>query len=290
MFQFQLILSGLALGCIYSLVALGYNITFTTSKTLNFAQGSAMMLGAVATLLLVVDLGWPWPAAIAGAVVLLAGFGLALERLAVRPFLRRGSMAWVMSTLAVGIILENVALLVFGKSPRGLPTALARDPVQIAGAGIYPLELLIPAVVLAVALGARAFYGSTMLGRALRATAFDREAALAVGIDFNRMVGLSYALSSVLAAIGGVLIGPLIGVSSSMGFLIGLKAFAVAIIGGLEQPAGVVIAGLLYGVAENLVGGHFGSSAKEIFGFSLVILVLFTRPAGLFGRTTLRRV
>lgn len=288
--MFQLILSGLALGCIYSLVALGYTITFTTSKTLNFAQGSAMMLGAVATLILVVDLGWPWPLGIAGAVVLLALFGLALERLAVRPFLRRGSMAWVMSTLAVGIILENVALLVFGKSPRGLPTTLARDPVQIAGAGIYPLELLIPAVVLAVALGARAFYGSTMLGRALRATAFDREAALAVGIDFNRMVGLSYALSSVLAAIGGVLIGPLIGVSSSMGFLIGLKAFAVAIIGGLEQPAGVLVASLIYGVAENLVGGHFGSSAKEIFGFSLVILVLFTRPAGLFGRTSLRRV
>jgi branched-chain amino acid transport system permease protein len=288
--MFQLILSGLALGCIYSLVALGYNITFTTSKTLNFAQGSAMMLGAVATLLLVVDLGWPWPAAIAGAMALLAGFGLALERLAVRPFLRRGSMAWVMSTLAVGIILENVALLVFGKSPRGLPSSLARDPVRIAGAGIYPLELLIPAVVLAVALGARAFYGSTMLGRALRATAFDREAALAVGIDFNRMVGLSYALSSVLAAIGGVLIGPLIGVSSHMGFLIGLKAFAVAIIGGLEQPAGVVLAGLVYGVAENLVGGHFGSSAKEIFGFSLVILVLFTRPTGLFGRAAVRRV
>jgi branched-chain amino acid transport system permease protein len=287
---FQLILSGLALGCIYALVALGYTITFATSKTLNFAQGSAMMLGAVATLIFVVDLGWPWPLAIAGAMMLLGGFGLALERLAVRPFLRRGSMAWVMSTLAVGIVLENIALLLFGKMPRGLPSSLARDPIQIAGAGIYPLELLIPLVVVAVALGARAFYGATMLGRALRATAFDREAALAVGIDFNRMVSLSYALSSMLAAIGGVLIGPLIGVSSSMGFLIGLKAFAVAIIAGLEYPAGVVLAGLLYGVTENLVGGFFGSSAKEIFGFSLVILVLFTRPAGIFGRTTLRRV
>jgi branched-chain amino acid transport system permease protein len=288
--MFQLVLSGLALGCIYSLVALGYSLTFTTSKTLNFAQGSAMMLGAVTTLILVVDWGWPWPLGIAGSVLLLAIFGLALERLAVRPFVRRGSMGWVMSTLAVGIIIENVALLVFGKSPRGLPTPLAQDPVKIAGAGIYPLELLIPVVVLAVALGARSFYGATMLGRALRATAFDREAALAVGIDFNRMVGLSYVFSSMLAAIGGVLIGPLIGVSSSMGFLIGLKAFAVAIVGGLEQPAGVLVASLAYGVAENLVGGYFGSSAKEIFGFSLVILVLFTRPAGLFGRTSLRRV
>ena len=288
--MFQLILSGLALGCVYSLVALGYHITFMTSRTLNFAQGSAMMLGAVTALILVVDFGWPTPIAMIAAILVLGIFGLALERLAVRPFVLRGSMAWVMSTLAVGIIVENVVLLVFGKSPRGLPNALAQDPVTIAGAGIYPLELLIPLVVLGVALGARLFYGGTMLGRALRATAFDREASLAVGIDVNRMVGLSYALSSMLAAVGGVLIGPLIGVSSHMGFLIGLKAFAVAIVGGLEHPVGILIASLAYGVMENLVGGYFGSSAKEIFGFSLVIVVLFVRPTGLFGRTTLRRV
>jgi branched-chain amino acid transport system permease protein len=288
--MFQLVLSGLALGCVYSLVALGFHITFMTSRTLNFAQGSAMMLGAVTALILVVDFGWPTPLAMVAAILLLGVFGLALERLAVRPFVQRGSMAWVMSTLAVGIIVENVVLLVFGKSPRGLPNVLALDPVTIAGAGIYPLELLIPVVVLGVALGARLFYGATMLGRALRATAFDREASLAVGIDVNRMVGLSYALSSMLAAVGGVLIGPLIGVSSSMGFLIGLKAFAVAIVGGLEHPVGILIASLAYGVMENLIGGHFGSSAKEIFGFSLVILVLFVRPTGLFGRTSLRRV
>jgi branched-chain amino acid transport system permease protein len=288
--MFQLILSGLALGCIYSLVALGYHITFMTSRTLNFAQGSAMMLGAVTCLILVVDLGWPAPLAIVIAILVLGLFGLGLERLAVRPFVQRNSMAWVMSTLAVGIIVENLALLVFGKMPRGLPSSLARDPVTLAGAGIYPLELLIPVVVLGVALSARLFYGGTMLGRALRATAFDRDAALAVGIDVNRMVGLSYALSSMLAAIGGVLIGPLIGISSSMGFLIGLKAFAVAIIGGLEHPVGILIASLAFGVTENLVGGYFGSSAKEIFGFSLVILVLLLRPTGLFGRTTLRRV
>jgi branched-chain amino acid transport system permease protein len=288
--MFQLVVSGIALGCVYGLVALGYTLTFTTSRTLNFAQGSAMMLGAVTALMLIVDHHWPWPLAVVAAVVLLAAFGLALERFAVRPFLHRGSMAWVMSTLAVGIIVENAALLVFGKSPRGLPTALAQEPVRIAGAGVYPIELLIPAVVLFVAVAARGLYASTMLGRALRATAFDREAALAMGINFNRMVGLSYALSSALAAVGGVLIGPLIGVSSHMGFLIGLKAFAVAIVGGLEHPTGVLAASLLYGVAENLVGGALGSSAKEIFGFSLVIVVLYTRPAGLFGRTRLRRV
>lgn len=288
--MFQLVLSGLALGCIYSLVALGYHVTFTTSKTLNFAQGSAMMLGAVTALILIADHHWPVPLAIAAAIVLLGIFGLVLERLAVRPFVRRRSMAWVMSTLAVGIVIENAALLVFGKLPRGFPSVLARNPIWIGDAGIYPLELVIPLVVLVVVGGARAFYAATMLGRALRATAFDREASLAMGIDTDRMVGLSYAFSSMLAALGGVLIGPLTGVSSSMGFLIGLKAFAVAIVGGLEHPVGILVAGLGYGMAENLVGGYFGSSAKEIFGFGLVILVLCTRPAGLFAARTLRRV
>src|SRR5262249_23820061 len=169
--MFQLVLSGLALGCIYSLVALGYHITFLTSRTLNFAQGSAMMLGAVTCLILVVDLGWPMPLAAAAAIMTLGAFGFVLDSLAVRPFVRRGSMAWVMSPLAVGIIVENLAQVVFGKVPRGLPSELAREPVTIAGAGIYPLELLIPVVVLAVAIGARLFYGGTMLGRALGANA-----------------------------------------------------------------------------------------------------------------------
>jgi branched-chain amino acid transport system permease protein len=286
----QLILSGLALGCIYSLIALGYHITFVTSKTLNFAQGSAMMLGAVIMLIVTVDLGYPAYVGIFVAITLLGLFGVALERLAVRPFADRGSVAWVLSTLAVGIVVENVVQLIFGKSPRGIESSLVAQPLKIAGAGIYPLELVIPAVVLVTVFAARALYANTMTGRALRATAFDREAALAMGINVNLMIGLSYALSSMLAAIGGVLLGPLIGVSGHMGFLIGLKAFAVAIIGGLQHPVGILVAGLGYGIAENLVGGYFGSSAKEIFGFGLVILVLFLRPSGLFGRSKLRRI
>ncbi|MEF2552623.1 branched-chain amino acid ABC transporter permease [Aurantimonas sp. A2-1-M11] len=288
--MFQLMLSGFSLGCIYSLVALGYHITFITSKSLNFAQGSAMMLGAVSLLLLTEDMGLPIPIAIMGVLVILALFGVALERLAVRPFVQRNSVGWVLATLAVGIILENLVQLVFGKSPRGMSSSLVVDPIVIFGAGIYPLELLIPAVVFAIAVVARFAYSGTMIGRALRATAFDREAALAMGINVNRMVTLSYVLSSVLAAIGGILLAPLIGVSSHMGFLIGLKAFAVAIVAGLGNPAGILITGILYGIMENLVGGMFGSSAKEIAGFGLVILVLFLQPAGLFSGATLRRI
>lgn len=286
----QLIASGLAVGSLYALVAFGYNITWATSRTLNFAQGTAVMLGAVIVFLLVVDYHWPWPLGLALAVVALACYGLALERFAIRPFAGGLSITWVLSTLAFGIIIENLVQLVFGNNPRGFPTPLTQTPVFIGSIGLYPLELIFPVVALALMIGVEVFYRRTMFGRAVRATAFDHDAARAMGINVNRTIGFSFALSSVLAAIAGVLLGPLTGVGASMGFLIGLKAFAVAIIGGLTSPLGIVVAGLFYGVFENVVGAYIGSSFKEILGFGVVILVLLLRPAGLFGRQAVRRV
>jgi branched-chain amino acid transport system permease protein len=286
----QLIASGLAVGSLYALVAFGYNITWATSRTLNFAQGTAVMLGAVIVFLLVVDYHWPWPLGLALAVVALACYGLALERFAIRPFAGGLSITWVLSTLAFGIIIENLVQLVFGNNPRGFPTPLTQTPVFIGSIGLYPLELIFPVVALALMIGVEVFYRHTMFGRAVRATAFDHDAARAMGINVNRTIGFSFALSSVLAAIAGVLLGPLTGVGASMGFLIGLKAFAVAIIGGLTSPLGIVVAGLFYGVFENVVGAYIGSSFKEILGFGVVILVLLLRPAGLFGRQAVRRV
>lgn len=286
----QLVASGLAVGSLYALVAFGYNITWATSRTLNFAQGTAVMLGAVIVFLLVVDYHWPWPLGLAIAMVALALYGLALERFAIRPFAGGLSITWVLSTLAFGIIIENIVQLVFGNNPRGFPTPLTQTPIFIGSIGLFPLELIFPVVALALMIGVEVFYRRTMFGRAVRATAFDHDAARAMGINVNRTIGFSFALSSVLAAVAGVLLGPLSGVGASMGFLIGLKAFAVAIIGGLTSPLGIVVAGLFYGVFENIVGAYIGSSFKEILGFGVVILVLLLRPAGLFGRQVVRRV
>lgn len=286
----QLVASGLAVGSLYALVAFGYNVTWATSRTLNFAQGTAVMLGAVIVFLLVVDHHWPWPLGLLAAVSALAIYGLALERFAIRPFAGGLSITWVLSTLAFGIIVENVVQLVFGTNPRGFPTPLTQQPIFIGPIGLFPLEIIFPVVAVSLMAGVEIFYRRTMFGRAVRATAFDHEAARAMGINVNRTIGFSFALSSVLAAIAGVLLGPLTGVGSSMGFLIGLKAFAVAIIGGLTSPLGIVLAGLFYGVFENIVGAYIGSSYKEILGFGVVILVLLLRPAGLLGRQDMRRV
>ncbi|MCL6640690.1 MAG: branched-chain amino acid ABC transporter permease, partial [Candidatus Rokubacteria bacterium] len=147
----QLLFSGLALGSMYALVALGYHITYATSRTVNFSQGQSVMVGAVVAYVLHVTLGWPLAAAVAATLAALAGLGLLVERVAVRPFLRSSSIAWLLSTIALGIIAENVAMLAFGKDARAFPSPLTRRPWTVLGAGVYPHELLLPLAGLAIA-------------------------------------------------------------------------------------------------------------------------------------------
>ena len=286
----QLVISGLALGSMYSLVALGFNITYATSRTVNFSQGQSVMVGAVVAYVAHVRWGWPMAAAVALSLIALAAFGVLVERIAVRPFLRSASIAWLLSTIAVGIIAENVAMVAFGKDARAFPSPLTAKPLMILGAGVYAQELLLPVVGLGLMVGVEAAFRRTLFGKALRAVAFSHEAARLMGIDVNRTIAASYALSSALAGIAGILIAPILNVSATMGTIIGLKAFAVAIIGGIESPAGIIVAGILYGVFESIVAGLFGTGGREILGFALVILVLLLRPWGLFGAPAVRRV
>lgn len=284
------LVSGLGLGSMYGLVALGFHITFAVSGTVNFAQGSAVTLGAVLGYAFAVQLGWPMPLAAAAALAGCAGLGLAVERLLVRPFVTRGSDAWLLATVAGGIILDNVLLFTFGKEPRSLPSPLVSAPVQILGAGIYPLQLLIPVVGVAAAVAIRTVFRRTELGRVLLAVAQNAEAARLMGIDVARTVACAFALSAVLAGAAGLLIAPLFSVSAEMGALFGIKAFAVAILGGIGSATGVVLAGLLYGLVEAGVTATLGSGATQIVVFSVIILALAIRPNGLLGRAAVNKV
>ena len=286
----QLAVSGLALGSMYGLVALGYHITWATSRTMNFSQGHVVMAAAVVAYAVRVTAGWPLATAVVAALVASAAFGLLVERVAVRPFFRTNSPVWLLSTIAVGIIAENVAMLTFGRDARAFPSALAVTPVFVLGAGVYPQELLLPVVGLALMGGVQLFYHRTFYGRQLKAVAYDMEAAGLMGIHVPRAVATAYALSSMLAGIAGLLLAPLLNVSPTMGTLIGLKAFAVAIIGGLDSALGIVLAGLLYGLLEALVAGYVSTGAREIVGFAAVIAMLVVRPWGLLGARPARRV
>jgi len=284
--------SGLGLGSMYGLMALGFYVTYAVSGTVNFAQGSSMMLGAVLTFAFARTLGWPMALAIVLALVLCALYGLLVELIAVRPFAARGSDSWLMATVALGIVVDNLALFTFGKEPRSLPSPLAVTPLQLGGIGlgVYPLQLLIPVVGLSLAGVLHAVSRHTRWGVALLAVVQNREAARLMGVPIRRAVALAFALSAVFAGIAGVLIAPLYNVHADMGTLFGLKAFAVAILGGITSAWGVMFAGLLFGVAEALVTATLGSGYTQILTFGLVIVALAWRPNGLFGRASLQKV
>jgi len=284
------IISGIGLGSMYGLIALGFHVTYIVSHTVNFAQGSAVMLGAVLGYTFAITLGWPIPLAIAAALLLCALFGLLVERTLVRPFADRGSNAWLMATVAGGIVLDNVVMFTFGKEPRSFPSFLAQKPVEIFGAGVYPLQLIIPVVGIAAALLFHLVTHRTRYGKALLAVVQNPDAARLMGINVRLIVAASFAISTMLAGIADLLIAPLFSVHSDMGMLFGIKAFAVAILGGITSAWGVVLAGLAYGLIEALVTAYLGSTYTQIVVFSVIILALTIMPNGLLGRAAVNKV
>ena len=292
MLDLSVLVSGLGLGSMYGLMALGFYVTYAVSGTVNFAQGSSMMLGAVLTYTLAQTLGWPGWLAVLLTLALCALYGLLIEALAVRPFVNRGSDAWLMATVAMGMVLDNLVMFTYGKEPRSLPSPLAQSPLEIAGAnlGVYPLQLLIPVVGLALAAALHTVSRRTRWGVAMLAVVQNRSAARLMGIPIRRAVAVAFALSTLFAGVAGVLIAPLFNVHSDMGTLFGLKAFAVAILGGITSAWGVMIAGLLYGLVEALITSTLGSGYTQIITFGLVIVALAWRPNGLFGRAEVKKV
>ncbi len=284
------IVTGLGLGAMYGLIALGFHVTYTVSNTVNFAQGSAVMLGAVLGYTFMVTLGWPFWLALLVALAGCAVLGLVVERTLVRPFVVRGSDSWLMATVAGGILLDNIVLFTFGKEPRNLPSPLATDPVEIFGAGVYPLQLVIPVVGIAIAVVLQLVLRRTQLGKVLLAVVQNPDAARLMGINTRTVIAVAFAIAAVLAGIAGLLIAPLFSVHSEMGTLFGLKAFAVAILGGITSAPGVVIAGLLYGTIEALVTAYLGSTYTQIVAFSVIILALTLMPNGLLGRAAVNKV
>jgi branched-chain amino acid transport system permease protein len=283
------LLTGLGLGSMYGLLALGFYITYSVSSTVNFAQGSSMMLGAVFAYAFSVRLGLPLVPATALALALCALYGLLVELVAVRPFARRGSNAWLMATVALGIVADNTVLFTFGKEPRGFPM-LVDGSLRLAGINISYQLLAIPAVGLSLAAAFHVFSRRTLLGKALLAVVQNPEAARLMGINVPLAIAASYAASTVLAGVAGIMIAPLSNVHSDMGTLFGLKAFAVAILGGITSAWGVMLAGLIFGVAEALITAFLGSAYTQILSFALVIVALALMPNGLFGRAEVKKV
>ncbi|HEY4371218.1 MAG TPA: branched-chain amino acid ABC transporter permease [Burkholderiales bacterium] len=284
------LITGLGLGSMYGLLALGFYVTYSVSNTVNFSQGSSMMLGAVLAFAFNITWGWPFALAALASLLICAVFGVIVELLAIRPFVRRKSEAWLMSTVALGLVVDNVVLFTFGKEPRGLSLPFANASMQIAGVGVSPLQIAIPVVGLGLAGLLHLFSRRTRLGKAMLAVVQNRDAASLMGINVSLTVLLAYAASTVFAGAAGIMIAPLFNVQASMGTVFGLKAFAVAILGGITSAWGVMIAGLLFGLTEALITALLGSTYTQIITFGLVIVALAVMPDGLFGRAGVKKV
>jgi len=286
---FQLAVSGIALGMIYAVIAFGYQLTFATSRTLNFGQGEALMLGALTGLTIAGHVGY-WM--MIPAVLLFGALqGYVVERLGVAPAIKtKSEFGWIMSTIALGIIFRNTAENVWGKDDLKFPSPLSESPLKLLGVRVLPMELLVVVGALAMMLAVELFNRRSIYGKAVVATSNDRDAAGLMGINTGIVISFSYALSSLTAALAGVLVAPLTLTGASMGAVLGLKAFAVAIIGGLNSGLGVIVGGLILGIAETTTGYYLSTGYKDVPGLVLLLVVLAIKPSGLFGKLAIKKV
>ena len=294
----QLIASGISVGMIYGVIAFGYQLTFATSKTLNFGQGEALTLGALVGLttinfLIGQAIATPWAYLLMLPIVLAFGLlqGAVVELLGVRQAIKTNSEAgWIMATIALGIIFRNLAENIWGRDALRFPSPLPEQALSFGGIRIQPMEIAIVVGALLLMLLVELFNRKSIYGKAVVATANDRDAAGLMGINTRIVITFSYALSSMSAAFAGVLVSPITLTGATMGAVLGLKAFAVAIIGGLSSGAGVVVGGLILGIAETLTGYYIESGYKDVPGLVLLLLVLSLKPSGLFGKPTIKKV
>lgn len=286
----QFFLSGIVIGAIYSIVGLGFYIMWSAVRAVNFAHGDTLMLGSVLAVVLMWQ-GVPLYLGIPIAVLIAAVFGVLIERIAVRP-LNQGpsSIGWMLSTIAIGLMLEAYVTISFGSNPRSLPSPLMDQPISIFGAGVFLHELLVPVAALALLFALDWFYKHTMIGRAMRAVAQNPMAAGLMGVDVKRMASLSFAVAAGMGALAGILIAPIVQVSATMGVMLGLKGFLVAIVAGMSNARGIVIIGFSYGVLERFVEGFATTSAREIVGFTVMILLLLIFPKGVFSPKEVQKV
>lgn len=301
----QALISGAAVGSAYALVALGFSVTFTTTKTLNFSHGEFVSAGAfVGMTILFLALGKPLTStsfgefvpgagsqalALVAALVVMGLAGWLLYVLGVRPFASKPGMSWVMSTLGFGVILQSIGLAIWGPKPVVVPGPLGDEVMRIFGVGIRPQEVLMLVVSVVIMIAFDHVMRKTMIGKAMRAVAQNSSAASLMGINVNMMMIGAFVISSALAGLSGFLLAPIAQASLFMGLAVGLKGFSAAMVGGLNNARGCVAGGFVLGVLESMVN-LWSAQWRDVAIFALVILVLAFRPTGLFGSKMVEKV
>ncbi|MCT7666851.1 branched-chain amino acid ABC transporter permease [Shinella kummerowiae] len=285
----QFLLSGITVGAVYALVALGFTIIYNASDVVNFAQGEFVMLGGMITFFAHAA-GLPLPLAALIAIIVTAAIGVALNKLAIEPARGAPVVSLIIITIGASIFIRGATQLVFDKQLHRFPAFSGDQPILIGGATILPQSLWVIAGALAVFVCLWLFFTRTLIGRAVLATANNRVAAQLVGINTNYVMTLSFAMSAAIGALAGVLVTPITLTSYDVGLALALKGFAAAMLGGMGNPKGALVGGLLLGVLEAMTAGYISSQYKDAAAFVVILAVLFAMPQGLFGRKSTDRV
>ncbi|MEX2459385.1 MAG: branched-chain amino acid ABC transporter permease [Actinomycetota bacterium] len=289
----QSVISGLLQGSVYAVLALAYSIIYMTTRTINFAQGQQLMAGAFIYYGLWIGVGLPWPAALLAAVAASILIGILVQQTALRPlgqFDPNTNIGWILTTLALGLILQDLVRFVAGTENRTLPKVVESIGGRSAISGIDIQKYLIFTVGISLALVLEVTHRKTKLGRALRATAHDRNTAALMGINPQFMVLYSFGLAGALAAIAGWLIAPVTFVTLDMGTFTGLKAFAGAVVGGIGSTRGALVGGLVVGLAESSTVLFKAQQWGNAIVFALLILILMVKPTGILGDALIEKV
>jgi branched-chain amino acid transport system permease protein len=285
----QMAVGGALMGLVYALIAYGFQLTYATSKSINFGQGELVMVSAFLSLTLT-KLGLPYWLMVPGGLLFGVLLGLFVERAAVRLALEQKSEGWVLLTIILGLFFFSAAENIWGRDDQPFPTPISSEAIQVLGVGITPLEISVAVGVFAIMGLIELFKRTTLLGKAFEAVSADREAAELMGVSATRTVMLSYGLSGLSAAVAGILVSPITTVGPTMASVLVLKAFSVAVVAGLESGFGVVLVGLFLGSLESLTSFYIGSGWREAPGLVLLILALAVRPTGVFGKAVIRKV
>jgi branched-chain amino acid transport system permease protein len=285
----QYLLTGLTVGAIYALVALGFAIIYNASQVINFAQGEFVMIGGMATVSLAAA-GLPPLFAIPLAVGAAAVVGLLLEKFAVEPARGASVVTLIIITIGASIFLRGLATVVWDKKLHALKPFSGDTPINIGGATILPQSLWVMGLAAVIVLALYYFFERTLQGKAMLATSHNPLAAQLVGINVRMVLFVSFGISAALGAIAGILIAPITLTSFDVGVMLGLKGFAAAILGGLGNGIGAVVGGLVLGIAESMSAGYVSSAYKDAIAFVIILAVLFFMPSGLMGRRGSERV
>lgn len=285
----QFLVSGLTVGAVYALVALGFTLVYNASDVVNFAQGEFVMLGGMVTVFATAA-GVPFPLAAVLAVCVAVVVGLLLYWLAIEPARDASPVTLIIITIGASILLRGAAQILFDKQFHKLPSISGDTPVNLLGAAIQPQSFWVLGGTAVIVILLYVFLERTVLGKAVLATAANRLAARLVGINTATVMALAFGGSAAIGAVAGILITPITLTSYDVGTMLALKGFAAAMLGGMGNPLGAVAGGLLLGLLEAFGVGYISSTYKDAFAFIVILLVLFAMPQGLFGRRTVERV